>query len=100
MSQHHRPLVESSYLERLGEGVMNVVVDGHRYELKIGLDGVRLFENGEPVGRSGWNAFAHFMAQQQRRYDSLIGDRNVPRDLLAHPAFERDILPYLYVNTY
>lgn len=100
MFQHDRPLVENSYLERLGEGAMNVVVGGRRYELKVGTEGVRLFENGELVGRSGWEALVGFMGHQKRRSDSLIGDRRVPSSLTAHPAFESEILPYLYVNTY
>ena len=75
MSLHDRPLVESSYLERLGEGAMNIVANGRRYELKIGLEGVRLYENGQMVGLSGWDALTGFLGHQQRRYDSLIGDR-------------------------
>lgn len=100
MSMHERPLVENSFLERLGEGAMHVVSDGRRYELKVGLEGVRLYEDGRLVGRSGWGGLMAFMAQQQRRFDSLIGSRDMPRSLLSHPAFERDVLPYLYVNTY
>ena len=100
MSMHDRPLVENAFLERLGEGTMAVVVDGRRFTLKVGLDGMRLYENGVEVGRSGWEAFQGFMGQQKRRLDSLIGDRDVPATLLAHPAFETEILPYLYVNAY
>lgn len=100
MFQNDRPLVENSYLERLGEGAMIVAVNGRRYELKVGTEGVRLFENGALVGQSGWDALEGFMGHQKRRFDSLIGDRRVPGSLIAHPAFETEILPYLYVNTY
>lgn len=100
MFQNDRPLVENSYLERLGEGAMIVAANGRRYELKVGTEGVRLFENGELVGQSGWDGFLGFMGHQKRRFDSLIGDRRVPHSLIAHPAFESEILPYLYVNTY
>jgi hypothetical protein len=100
MSLHDRPLVESSYLERLGEGAMHIVANGRRYELKVGLEGVRLYENGQMVGRSGWEALAGFLGHQQRRYDSLIGDRPVPKTLMDHPDFDTVILPYLYTNTY
>lgn len=95
-----RPLVEFAGLERLGEGVMSVVAGHRRFELKVGVDGVRLFEGGQLVGRTGWEALMSFMAHQQRRMDSLIGDRPVPRSLLAHPDFNTGILPYLYVNPY
>ena len=100
MSMHDRPLVENSYLERLGEGAMLIVANGRRYELKVGLEGVRVYENGQMVGRSGWEAFMGFMGHQQRRLDSLIGDRAVPKTLLDHPNFDTVILPYLYANTY
>lgn len=100
MFQHDRPLVENSYLERLGEGAMNVVVDGRRYELKVGTEGVRLFENGQLVGKSGWDALVGFMGHQKRRLDSLIGDRRVPGSLMDHPAFETEIMPHLYANAY
>lgn len=100
MSMQDRPLVENAFLERLGEGTMAVVVDGRRFTLRVGLDGMRLYENGAEVGRSGWEAFSAFMGAQKRRLDSLIGDRNVPATLLEHPAFATEILPYLYVNAY
>lgn len=100
MSTYDRPLVENAFLERLGEGAMHVVANGRRYELKVGLDGVRLFENGQMVGHSGWEALAGFLGHQQRRLDSLIGDRAVPKSLLDHPEFDTLILPYLYTNTY
>lgn len=100
MSMHDRPLVENSYLERLGEGAMLIVADGRRFELKVGLEGMRIYENGQIVGRSGWDAFMGFMGHQQRRLDSLIGNRAVPKTLLDHPEFETMILPYLYANTY
>ena len=66
MSTYDRPLVENAFLERLGEGAMHVVANGRRYELKVGLDGVRLYENGEMVGRSGWEALTGFLGHQQR----------------------------------
>lgn len=100
MSHSDRPLVEAAALERLGEGFMSVVAGGRRFELRVGPDGMRLTSGGQEVGRSGWEAFASFMASQQRRMDSLIGDRPVARGLLDHPAFEAGILPYLYVNAY
>ncbi|MDB5096439.1 MAG: hypothetical protein JWM80_860 [Cyanobacteria bacterium RYN_339] len=100
MSHDARPLVESACLERLGEGKMNVVCGHRRFELKVGLDGVQLFEGGQQVGRSGWEALTSYMVHQQRRLDSLIGDRKVPGSLLAHADFHQAILPYLYVNDY
>ena len=100
MSLHDRPLVENAVLERLGEGAMHVVANGRRYELKVGLDGVHLYENGQLVGRSGWEALAGFLGHQQRRLETLIGDRAVPKSLLDHPEFETAILPYLYTNNY
>jgi hypothetical protein len=100
MSQHDRPLVDFCALERLGEGAMGVVAGGRRFQLKVGLEGVHLYENGQLVGRSGWEALVNFLGQQQRRLDTLIGDRPVARTLLDHPAFEKEILPFLYVNTY
>lgn len=100
MSNPDRPLVEAAHLERLGEGLMMVVAGGRRMELRVGPDGVRLTSNGQELGRSGWEAMAGFLANQQRRMDSLIGDRRVARGLLDHPAFEAGILPYLYVNAY
>lgn len=100
MTQPDRPLVESSYLARLGEGAMNVVVGGRRFELSVGPEGVVLRSGGEVVGKSGWDALAGFLGHQQRRLDSLIGDRPVARSLQDHPAFEAEILPYLYVNAY
>lgn len=95
-----RPLVENSYLERLGEGVMVVMSGGRRYELRVGPEGVRLSSGGEDLGKSGWEALAGFLGHQQRRLDSLVGDRSVPRTLLDHPAFETEIMPHLYVNAY
>ena len=95
-----RPLVEMAGLERLGEGMMSVVAGHRRFELKVGPEGVRLYERGELVGRSGWEALMGFMSHQQRRMDSLIGDRRVPRTMLDHPDFDNGILPYLYVNPY
>lgn len=95
-----RPLVESCYLERLGEGTMAVVAGGRRFELRVGLDGVSLTSGGEVVGRSGWEALAGFLGHQQRRLDTLIGDRPVPRTLVDHPDFEVGIMPHLYVNAY
>lgn len=100
MATPHRPLVESSYLERLGEGAMNVVAGGRRFELRVGPEGVSLTSGGEVVGRSGWEALAAFLGHQQRRLDSLIGDRPVARALQDHPEFEAAILPHLYVNAY
>jgi hypothetical protein len=100
MSHDDRPLVEFAALERLGEGMMSIVAGHRRFELKVGLDGVRLYEGGQQVGKTGWEALASFMAHQQRRMDSLIGDRHVPRSLLAHADFQQGILPYLYVNEY
>jgi hypothetical protein len=100
MTNEDRPLVEFAGLERLGEGVMSVFAGHRKFEIKVGVDGVRLYEGGKVVGRSGWDAFLGFMSHQQRRLDSLIGDRPVPRSMLAHPGFETDVLPYLYVNTY
>jgi hypothetical protein len=99
-SFYDRPLVEFAALERLGEGKMNVVAGHRRFELKVGMDGVLLYEGGQLVGKSGWDALMGFMAHQQRRMDSLIGDRHVPRSLMAHPDFETGIMPYLYVNEY
>lgn len=100
MSNPDRPLVETAMLERLGEGFMSVVAGGRRFELRVGPDGVRVSSGGQELGRSGWEAFTGFIQHQQRRMDSLIGDRPVPRTLLDHPAFEAGILPYLYVNAY
>lgn len=100
MNTDNRPVVPYAGLERLGEGVMNVVAGHRRFDLKVGMDGVQLFENGQMVGRSGWEAFMNFMGHQQRRMDSLIGDRHVPRTLLEHPDFDNGIMPYLYVNPY
>ena len=100
MSMHDRPLVENSYLERLGEGAMLIVANGRRFELKVGLEGVRLYENGQVVGKTGWEALVGFMGHQQRRLDSLIGDRAVAKSLLDHPDFDAVILPYLDTNTY
>jgi hypothetical protein len=100
MAMSDRPLVEYCMLERLGEGAMAVVAGGRRFELRVGPDGVRLESGGEVVGRSGWEALAAFMASQQRRLDTLIGDRPVARTLMDHPEFEASILPHLYVNAY
>ena len=100
MTTPERPLVESSYLARLGEGTMNVVAGGRRFELTIGPDGVVLKAGGEVVGKSGWEALAGFLGHQQRRLDSLVGDRRVPRSLVDHPAFDAEIMPHLYVNAY
>ncbi|HEY9721078.1 MAG TPA: hypothetical protein V6D47_03645, partial [Oscillatoriaceae cyanobacterium] len=67
MSMTDRPLVDFCALERLGEGAMSILAGGRRYELKVGLDGVRLYEGNQLVGRSGFEALAAFLAQQQRR---------------------------------
>lgn len=95
-----RPLVEFAGLERLGEGRMNVIQDGRRYTLRVGPEGVSLEYEGQRVGRSGWQALASFLGQQQRRLDTLIGTRPVPKTLMAHPDFDQVILPALYVNAY
>ena len=95
-----RPLVESAYLERLGEGLMAVMTDSKRYELRVGPEGVALSLGGQIVGRAGWDALVGFLGHQQRRLDTLIGDRRVPRTLIDHPEFETAILPHLYVNAY
>lgn len=101
MAASERPLVENAYLERLGEGAMAIAVDGKRLTLRVGPDGVSLTTaDGAPLGQSGWSALAGFLHQQQRRLDSLIGSRSVPRSLESHPAFAIDILPHLYVNAY
>jgi hypothetical protein len=100
MHAEDRPLVEAAALERLGEGMMSVVAGHRRFELRVGPDGVRLYERGQQVGRTGWDALAGFLAHQQRRLDSLIGDRRVPASLLDHGDFLAGILPYLYVNAY
>ena len=95
-----RPLVDSCYLERLGEGTMSVCVGATRFELKVGMQGVRLFEGGREVGGSGWGALQGFLVHQQRRMASLVGDRRISSSLGEHPEFKKTILPYLYVNTY
>ncbi|MEB3328606.1 MAG: hypothetical protein VKQ33_05180 [Candidatus Sericytochromatia bacterium] len=95
-----RPLVQFAGLERLGEGAMVVFHEGHRFDLRVGPEGVRLEREGQLVGRSGWEALAAFLGQQQRRLETLIGSRPVPRTLLDHPEFEALILPCLYVNAY
>lgn len=95
-----RPLVQTSVLERLGEGLMVVHADNRRYELRIGPEGVRIDREGVRVGQAAWDALLAFMGHQQRRMETLIGERRVPRTLLAHPDFETLILPALYVNAY
>lgn len=95
-----RPLVQTCVLERLGEGMMVVHVDNRRYELRIGPEGVRIERDGQRVGQAAWEALVAFMGHQQRRMETLIGERHVPRNLLEHPDFEAVILPALYVNAY
>lgn len=95
-----RPLVQTCALERLGEGMMVVHSDNRRYELRIGPEGVRLEREGQRVGQAAWEALVAFMGHQQRRMETLIGERRVPRNLLEHPDFEALILPALYVNAY
>lgn len=95
-----RPLVQSALLERLGEGAMWVHANGETFTLRVGPQGVQLVRDGQMVGRASWESLVAFLGHQQRRMDSLIGDRRVPRNLLVHPDFEQGILPNLYVNAY